>query len=559
MIDWAFFQKEVVRYVNLLAGKPESRGVYPLTAYLPQRPTTPVTLAFDAYCSDPAAREANIRHAAEGAAVNAATNANKMQTPERTQSHILGSLYSGGPFNQLSGSFSRINFNTSSGPEPLTPKPAATNQNAFDSNSAFSANSLDADNRVSDVSYTQSGCQEAFANGQLAVSKTQRAFPGQPGGNHAFQTCRNLPLGTPQEFGVQAHSSLDADDSVPHTTIPNFENLNPSFGAFQDTNNIRRSVLHDPLASPTPYIGGPATAQFNLFAAETARFPPPGLPGPITLQGKSSALMNGNAGYQLPNANQDTLSSRTKNANTLQQSRLSNDELREFYPLQPNHDRMTTFPDLSAVLDSRDTGDKTVDKEPNAFASQEPRAPTAEERLDQFWESGVQNRAKQEDYIARSLAASKLSGVAEAETAMHLFVRLHDQLEPYVNASNTRAANGPQEDYFLSKFVDPPDWCVNRGSTVASGGWGATDRKMWEESLFGEKDWGNAPQRIGRDPRYAPVRLYSHSRTHHPNVAMPVSMTPGAGSRGGARNVQGMNHRSGSHKSTPVPPMGRFS
>ncbi|KAI9708899.1 MAG: hypothetical protein M1828_002571 [Chrysothrix sp. TS-e1954] len=125
-----------------------------------------------------------------------------------------------------------------------------------------------------------------------------------------------------------------------------------------------------------------------------------------------------------------------------------------------------------------------------------------EERLDAWWNSGRKDADRQQDRVKHILSTQGKTEDEDAQIAVGLFLPVHERLEEYLKDAQTRATR-PVE--YFARYSEPPEWCVDKSSrgagfkTVAGG-----DEKI--VSLFGEQHWGKAPQRIGRDPRYAPLK-----------------------------------------------------
>ena len=125
--------------------------------------------------------------------------------------------------------------------------------------------------------------------------------------------------------------------------------------------------------------------------------------------------------------------------------------------------------------------------------------PHREEDVETWWSSANKiTMARLNEYCNREIAIAGKSSDKAAVTATHLFVRLYESLNSY-NRSQTYMQ---VPDYF-ARFTAPPAWCVDRSVGVGMGiGLGAGERA---KTMFGEKDWATAPQRVGRDPRYRPL------------------------------------------------------
>lgn len=120
--------------------------------------------------------------------------------------------------------------------------------------------------------------------------------------------------------------------------------------------------------------------------------------------------------------------------------------------------------------------------------------PSYEEELNTFWASGSKNRQRNQEHCDRMLATNTnpLDASQEATTRV-----LYTALDNLISLKEDSRKATP--DYF-ARYVEPPAFCIDRNS-IASGGVGTLGQRR-SVSLFGEPGWTEAPQRVGRDPRY---------------------------------------------------------
>ena len=172
---------------------------------------------------------------------------------------------------------------------------------------------------------------------------------------------------------------------------------------------------------------------------------------------------------------------------------------------------------------------------------------TYDEVLNDWWTSG-NKFARQEEFFESVMAANKLSMSTDLTTSPPA------QLAPICPASRTpaKAATGPynpittrllipvleslasyvqgpmekRRDYF-SRWSQPPEWCI--------------DRSEGSNDSFYDKDWGQPPARVGRDPRY---RNQSWTAESMPTPPPPYSRFAHGGSQG--RAEYGISHPVGS-------------
>jgi len=170
--------------------------------------------------------------------------------------------------------------------------------------------------------------------------------------------------------------------------------------------------------------------------------------------------------------------------------------------------------------------------------------------LKDFWNSGLTAKARQQEYTKRHLAASGKQDDADALAAMTVFVPVYENLQWYTTQKALLARNAPGQakgwlptpnstapagrDYFVSRYVEPPEWCIDRsmslgpvgGGTIGKGVLGG-ERKV--QTFFGELDWVAAPERVGRDVRYQGHRVPSWSGSDKSGRKTPQRMSGGVG------------------------------
>lgn len=115
-------------------------------------------------------------------------------------------------------------------------------------------------------------------------------------------------------------------------------------------------------------------------------------------------------------------------------------------------------------------------------------------KVNAFWESGS-DRWTEQQVSAKAIIETALSGnLSVCVESSKWLVPLHDRLNDYVKRSASKYSRS--EDCF-NKFSVPPDWAIDRSAKALGR----------VESLFRDKDLEKAPQRIGRDPRFASMRF----------------------------------------------------
>ena len=118
----------------------------------------------------------------------------------------------------------------------------------------------------------------------------------------------------------------------------------------------------------------------------------------------------------------------------------------------------------------------------NGFKSK--YSPSYFRELEDWWSSGKQSRLQSE--LSRHLQSGSSSATAETDHRLsHALVGVFESLSSYVQ----RPAH--QQKTYFDCFGPPPEWCIDRSEKGAL-------------TFFGE-NWGKAPQRLGRDPRYRPL------------------------------------------------------
>ena len=188
-------------------------------------------------------------------------------------------------------------------------------------------------------------------------------------------------------------------------------------------------------------------------------------------------------------------------------TRLSDDELRATQTAKPSLKAQGPFFTREGIKLSCDR--KTNQSKPYDMSY--------EDRLDAWWNSGRKEIDRQQERVKHLLNSRGQSNDQEAHMVVSLFVSLHERLEEYVKESST-ARSRKQVEYF-ARFKAPPEWCVDRSSATAGSSF-TTGGEEKVKSLFGEKQWSTAPQRIGRDPRYAPLR----GAAFGPEAMMPAGI-----------------------------------
>jgi hypothetical protein len=173
-----------------------------------------------------------------------------------------------------------------------------------------------------------------------------------------------------------------------------------------------------------------------------------------------------------------------------------------------------------------------TDTMPTPHAPTTPLAPhlSEEKKLDNWWVDG-QRPARQKEYYTSIMSTSHavrarnatlapggpVSKVKDGKTADRLLVPLIENFREYVDEMNNNRDGG--RDYFTRAFTTPPQYAVDKSG---SGNY----------TFFGE-DCGAVPQRVGRDPRYAPP---SDDRRGRAMVRMPSAGEGPSGARGDLTN-----------------------
>lgn len=169
-----------------------------------------------------------------------------------------------------------------------------------------------------------------------------------------------------------------------------------------------------------------------------------------------------------------------------------------------------------------------------------------EEKL-RDWIMGGNKRARQDEYYERIKAAHKASAPRphspgptcppgakstlsqkgaeppDLDKGMtRLLIPVIENLASYVE--------GPKEQRhgFFARYAPPPEWCIDRSPNG-------------NKSFFGD-DWGQPPERIGRDARYRPMAYESHFGSLEPLPPQPTHAAIGTPT-GLARSVQPLEGR----------------
>lgn len=281
----------------------------------------------------------------------------------------------------------------------------------------------------------------------------------------------------------------------------------------QEDNSMRRTVLHDPLCANA------TSRQHMMNPVQTQPAPQ----APITQKRTSTQSTNLGPGFggdgqyhelaqqqfdfhmprnTLQSTNQQTpvaLQSINRGSHPmlhLQAPRLTDEEVRAAYPMPKSPELWKQdnrpFPDPSSAYNAPFTNPISLPPGPsNPFLP--VNSEIYENNLADWWRSGSHKTPRQFDYASRLLSVNNITYDANTEAGALLFQTVVEQLEGYIKGGSSIDRN-QKPDYFQSQFVKPPAWCVEEKS------------RPWE-SMFGEQaeGWGDAPARIGRDPRYAPL------------------------------------------------------
>jgi len=307
---------------------------------------------------------------------------------------------------------------------------------------------------------------------------------------------------------------------------------------------VHRTVLHDPLKAnhnqmhstyQVPVIRAPQPigpiGQHTMIAEELDRGRSNTLThdasAPYPSQLQSPIQQSWNAYTPRPaltrlSSYQGTLQGRSTNL-----SSLTDDELRASVPL------------VSHVNEDRSYFTEEKDARENTHVS-----------LKDFWQSGLASKGRQHEYTRRHLSAGGKLDDPEANTTMSIFVPMYENLQWYTTQKSlgTRPAPGqagkswlkPQpasshavggKDYFVSHYVEPPEWCIDRSMSlgpVSAGtiGKGVLGGERKVQTFFGELEWVGAPERVGRDARYHNQRVSSWSGSEQGRKT-PMKMTGG--------------------------------
>ena len=106
--------------------------------------------------------------------------------------------------------------------------------------------------------------------------------------------------------------------------------------------------------------------------------------------------------------------------------------------------------------------------------------------LEEWWNSGLTTRRRQEDYLNIVKKTIQKDGTENSRDSNSLDSALYAVYENLVVYVEESLGQRPR-DYF-SPFRKPPTWCIDRSPEG-------------NNSFFGE-DYGAPPARVGRDPRY---------------------------------------------------------
>jgi len=298
-----------------------------------------------------------------------------------------------------------------------------------------------------------------------------------------------------------SHAQMHGTYQVPVIRAPQpMQPIGPNIMTSGDLDRSRSNTLsHDPAASYKTQLQSPIQQSWNAYTPRPALSRLSSIQGNI--QGRSNNL-----------------------------SSLTDDELRASVPL------------VSHVNADRRYFTEEKDIKENTHVS-----------LKDFWHSGLASKGRQHEYTKRHLSAGGKLDDPEINTVMSVFVPMYENLQWYTTQKSlhTRTAPGqtgkswldPQpasslavggKDYFVSRYVEPPEWCIDRSMSlgpVSAGtiGKGVLGGERKVQTFFGELEWVGAPERVGRDARYHNQRMSSWSGSEQERKT-PMKMSSGIGS-----------------------------
>lgn len=306
--------------------------------------------------------------------------------------------------------------------------------------------------------------------------------------------------------------------------------------------NLRRTVLHDPyrasqsnsaMSQPVSLQNAPPLQEhpfdYGSLSRSTTMSFGSGL-APTTMTQSGLEYIGSSRPRPMPPARTGSMLNVVKDAVP---SEMTDEELLAAFPLVPHRFN------------------------PASYLTTVPQRQSGEADLQTFWHSGQQKRTRQKEYIGRHIAASSKSVDGDARVAMGVFVPVFENLHWYSTqkslaahqvAPSARWGSGvttqpaaANKDYF-ARFVDPPEWCIDRNMALGAGKSTFGESKV--QTFFGELEWVKAPERVGRDPRYRPMM----SRTNSGDVSGRRAKLAGTvfGSNSSLKNI------------APMPGMGRF-
>lgn len=325
----------------------------------------------------------------------------------------------------------------------------------------------------------------------------------------------------PKKFGYSPHhSSEDASPLVRRLTdrceVPG--------------NDAIRTVLYDPLAKTAisePIQVSPRFGNMNMLAGrcadEVLQADTPEADLSLSRSCDSHTFTSSPNCYscksKLPDLRQSTPEpgwrDRQVEILTFFTPNMSNEQLKETHLNTPQKWKGPFFdgansPCGSINLAKANNGPETVYRNLHAFSSKYNSSYIDE--LERWWSSGKPNRLQNE--ILNHLKPRSRSAVGNVAGIRQIAddgaLPINDNLDyALISIFGTLSSyiQGPidQRKGQFGYFGHPPEWCLDRSERGAL-------------TFFGE-NWGKPPQRLGRDPRYRPIRPHILAQTLAPPVA----------------------------------------
>lgn len=341
----------------------------------------------------------------------------------------------------------------------------------------------------------------AFTDVIAAIKET--AAEQTRGNEYQQYTLANQILPTPERKTYAQRSDHDmAEESLDKYSTPQSNRItykdflqkvgDSASARGQGANAAARTVLHDPLRSRSVNASSDSSLDVSTFAKgltrdptvlQHHRRPPPGLPFPP--EGcKDLSISSPEPGWK----------DRPVEVVNVNAPQMSHKELAMYSKPTPSA-RNSPFLGDSPPPQQQDTKQQTYDKELSD------------------WFHGGKKVERQEEFFKRICAAHR-SSPATPRRPSNL-----GPIGPHSSASSTKTAGGEQDNNYTfnktttrllipvlenlasyvegpiekrhgfgARFVRPPEWCIDKSPNG-------------NNSFFGD-EWGQPPQRIGRDQRY---------------------------------------------------------